>query len=157
VEPGGAKTVLLGNIPAKIDDKGRLKAPTEFRAYLETTWGKSLFVTSDSDTGQFVQVYPLPVWLEIQKKLAGMPSSSPTRRKYALLTNYYGQVTEIDGQGRLTIHPLLREAAAMSGDVLVFGDYNRLSVWNKERFEQQQSVGLKLTDEDYKALADAGI
>ena len=44
----------------------------------------------------------------------------------------------------------------MSGDVLVFGDYNRLSVWNKERFEQQ-SPGLKLTDEDYKALSDAGI
>jgi MraZ protein len=98
----------------------------------------------------------MPVWQEIQKKLAAMPSSSPTRRKYALLTNYYGQVMEIDGQGRLTIHPLLREAAAMSGDVLVFGDYNRLSVWNKERFEQQ-SVGLKLTDDDYKALSDAGI
>ncbi len=148
--------MLLGNIPARIDDKGRLKAPTEFRAYIESTWGKSLFVTSDSDMGNFVQVYPLPVWLEIQKKLAEMPSSSPTRRKYALLTNYYGQVTEIDSQGRLTIHPLLREAAAMVGDVLVFGDYNRLSVWNKERFEQQ-SGGLKLTDEDYKALADAGI
>lgn len=148
--------MLLGNIPARIDDKGRLKAPTEFRAYIESTWGASLFVTSDSDTGQFVQVYPMPVWLEIQKKLASMPSSSPTRRKYALLTNYYGQVTEIDGQGRLTIHPLLREAAAMSGDVLVFGDYNRLSVWNKERFEQQ-SPGLRLTDEDYKALSDAGI
>jgi MraZ protein len=148
--------VLLGNIPARIDDKGRLKAPTEFRAYIESTWGTSLFVTSDADNGQFVQVYPMPVWLEIQKKLAAMPSSSPTRRKYALLTNYYGQVTEIDGQGRLTIHPLLREAAAMSGDVLVFGDYNRLSVWNKERFEQQ-SAGLKLTDEDYKALSDAGI
>jgi MraZ protein len=148
--------VLLGTIPARIDDKGRLKAPTEFRAFIESTWGKSLFVTSDSDRGDFVQVYPLPVWLEIQKKLAAMPSSSPTRRKYALLTNYYGQVTEIDGQGRLTIHPLLREAAAMIGDVLVFGDYNRLSVWNKERFEQQSS-GLKLSDEDYKALADAGI
>jgi MraZ protein len=156
VESGGAETVLLGNIPAKIDDKGRLKVPTEFRAYVESTWGSSLFVTSDSDTGHFVQVYPMPVWLEIQKKLAAMPSSSPTRRKYALLTNYYGQVMEIDGQGRLTIHPLLREAAAMSGDVLVFGDYNRLSVWNKERFEQQ-SVGLKLTDDDYKALSDAGI
>ena len=149
--------MLLGNIPARIDDKGRLKAPTEFRAYIESTWGTSLFVTSDSDTGHAVQVYPMPVWLEIQKKLAQMPSSSPTRRKYALLTNYYGKVTEIDGQGRVTIHPLLRESAAMNGDVLVFGDYNRLSVWNKERFEQQQSAGLKLTDEDYKALSEAGI
>jgi MraZ protein len=148
--------VLLGNIPAKIDDKGRLKVPTEFRTYMESTWGTSLFVTSDSDSGQSVQIYPMPVWLEIQKKLGAMPSSNPTRRKYALWTNYYGKVTELDSQGRVMIHPLLRDDAAMTGDVLVFGDYNRLSVWNKERFEQQ-SAGLKLTDEDYKALSDAGI
>lgn len=148
--------MLLGNIPARIDDKGRLKAPTEFRAYIESTWGKSIFVTADSDKAQFVRVYPMPVWLEIQQKLAAMPSSDRSRQKYALWTNYYGQVTEFDAQGRLTIHPLLREAAAMSGDVLVFGDYNRLSVWNKDRFGQQ-SAGLGLTDEDYDALAKAGI
>jgi len=117
--------VLLGNIPAKIDDKGRLKVPTEFRTYIESTWGTSLFVTSDSDSGQSVQVYPMPVWLEIQKKLGQMPSSNPTRRKYALWTNYYGKVTELDSQGRVMVHPLLRDDAAMAGDVLVFGDYNR--------------------------------
>ena len=131
--------MLLGNIPAKIDDKGRLKVPTEFRTYIESTWGTSLFVTSDSDTGQSVQIYPMPVWLDIQKKLAAMPSSSPTRKKYALLTNYYGKVTEIDSQGRVTIHPLLRDAAAMNGDVLVFGDYNRLSVWNRSALSNSRA------------------
>jgi len=148
--------VLLGNIPAKIDDKGRLKVPTEFRTYIESTWGTSLFVTSDSDSGQSVQVYPMPVWLEIQKKLGAMPSSNPTRRKYALWTNYYGKVTELDSQGRVMIHPLLRDDAAMTGDVLVFGDYNRLSVWNKDRFVQKGPEH-KLTEEDYRVLSEHGI
>jgi len=40
--------------------------------------------------------------------------------------------------------------------VLVFGDYNRLSVWNKERFTQH-GPEFKLTDEDYRVLSEHGI
>ncbi len=148
--------MLLGNIPAKIDDKGRLKVPTEFRTFIESTYGTALFVTSDSDAGQSVQIYPMPVWLEIQKKLGQMPSSNPTRKKYALWTNYYGKVTELDSQGRVMIHPLLREDAVMAGEVLVFGDYNRLSVWNKERFKQLGPEH-RLTDDDFRVLSEHGI
>ncbi len=79
----------------------------------------------------------MPVWMEIQKKLGAMPSSHPTRRKYAMWTNYYGKLAELDSQGRVLIHPLLREAAAMEGEVVVLGDYNRLSLWNHDRFKQQ--------------------
>lgn len=148
--------MLLGNSPAKIDDKGRLKVPTEFRTYIETTWGAALFVTSESDAGQSVQIYPMPVWQEIQKKLGAMPSSNPTRRKYALWTNYYGKVAELDSQGRVLIHPLLRDSAAMEGEVVVLGDFNRLSLWNHDRFKQQ-SPEQKLTDEDYRVLSEHGI
>jgi transcriptional regulator MraZ len=148
--------VLLGNSPAKIDEKGRLKVPTEFRTYIETTWGTSLFVTSDSDGGQSVQVYPMPVWLEIQKKLGAMPSSNPTRRKYALWTNYYGKVAELDTQGRVLIHPLLRDAAAMNGEVVVLGDYNRLALWNHDRFKQF-GPDQKFTDDDWRVLSEHGI
>ena len=148
--------MLLGNSPARIDEKGRLKVPTEFRTYIEATWGTGLFVTSDSDNGQSVQIYPMPVWMEIQKKLGAMPSSHPTRRKYAMWTNYYGKLAELDTQGRVLIHPLLRDAAAMEGEVVVLGDYNRLSLWNHDRFKQQ-APDQKLTDEDLRVLSEAGI
>lgn len=148
--------MLLGNSPAKIDEKGRLKVPTEFRTYIETTWGTSLFVTSDSDGGQSVQIYPMPVWLEIQKKLGAMPSSNPTRRKYALWTNYFGKVADLDTQGRVLIHPLLREAAAMNGEVVVLGDYNRLSLWNHDRFKQF-GPDQKFNDDDWRVLSEHGI
>jgi transcriptional regulator MraZ len=148
--------VLLGNSPAKIDEKGRLKVPTEFRTYIETTWGTSLFVTSDSDAGQSVQIYPMTVWLDIQKKLGAMPSSNPTRRKYALWTNYYGKVADFDTQGRVLIHPLLRDTAAMNGEVVVLGDYNRLSLWNHDRFKQF-GPDQQFTDDDWRVLSEHGI
>ena len=56
----------------------------------------------------------------------------------------------------MVIHSRLREAAGMSGEVDVFGEYNVLGVWNHERFvaKLQQDP---YTDADARALADFGI
>jgi len=38
--------MFRGSAPTRIDDKGRLKIPTDFRRLLEERWGPDLFVTS---------------------------------------------------------------------------------------------------------------
>ena len=111
--------MLRGNYAAKIDDKGRLKIPNAFRALVEKQHGTELFVTSL--TGEYVRLYPMPVWLALEEKLARMPSTHPARLKYLDRVNYYGQTAEIDVQGRVVIHARLRESAGMAGDVDVFG------------------------------------
>ena len=149
-----SQAILRGNYAAKIDDKGRLKIPNAFRAVIQQEHGTELFVTSL--TGESVTVYPLPVWITIEEKLARMPSTHPARLKYFGRVNYFGQVAEIDTQGRVVIHPRLRDAAGMAGEVDVFGEYDVLSVWNHERFlaKLQQDP---YTDADARALADFGI
>ena len=72
--------MLRGNHAAKIDDKGRLKIPNAFRALIEKHHGTELFVTSL--TGEYVRLYPMPVWLAHEEKLARMPSTHPARLKY---------------------------------------------------------------------------
>jgi MraZ protein len=147
-------TILRGNHAAKIDDKGRLKIPNAFRALIEAKHGTQLYVTSL--TGESVTIYPLPVWVALEEKLAQVPSTLPARAKYLDRVNYYGQVAEIDGQGRVVIHSRLRDAAGMAGEVDVFGQYNVLDVWNHERFAaklQRESY----TDADAQALAAFGI
>jgi MraZ protein len=149
-----SKAILRGNYAAKIDDKGRLKIPNAFKVVIQEQHGTELFVTSL--TGESVTVYPMPVWLAIEEKLAKMPSTNPARLKYFDRVNYFGQVAEIDGQGRVVIHSRLREAAGMSGEVDVFGQYDVLGVWNHERFVaklQQEPY----TDADARALSDFGI
>ncbi len=146
--------ILRGNYAAKIDDKGRLKIPNAFRAVIQAQHGPELFVTSL--TGESVTVYPMPVWVELEQKLAQVPSTLPARQKYMDRVNYYGQVAEIDSQGRVVIHPRLREAAGMSGEVDVFGQYNVLGVWNHERIvAKMQHDGY--SDDDARALASFGI
>jgi MraZ protein len=146
--------VLRGNSPARIDDKGRLKVPNGFRALVESKYGRELFLTSV--TGEYVRIYPMPVWLEIEEKLGAMPSTHPSRLRYLDRVNYYGQIAELDVQGRVIIPVRLREAATMSGDVDVLGQFNYLDVWNHDRFLSKLQRE-PYTDEDARALSEFGI
>ena len=146
--------MLRGNSPAKIDDKGRLKIPNAFRAVIQEEHGREVFVTSLS--GDSVRIYPMPVWLEIERKLAQAPSTHPARLKFLDRVNFYGQVTEFDPQGRVLIQPRVRESATMTGEVDVLGKYDYLEVWNHDRF-LTKLIREPFTDDDARALADYGI
>lgn len=146
--------MFRGNAPARIDDKGRLKVPNTFRSLLETKYGRELFLTSL--TGEYVRIYPMPVWLEIEQKLGAMPSTHPSRLRFLDRINYYGSPGELDAQGRVLMPVRLRETATMSGDVDVLGVYNYLEVWNHERFLHKLQRDA-YTEDDAKALAEYGI
>jgi MraZ protein len=146
--------VLRGNYAARIDDKGRLKIPNAFRALVEKQHGTELFVTSLS--GDSVRVYPMPVWLAHEERLAKVPSTLPARLRYLDRVNYYGQVAQIDTQGRVVIPQRLRDSAGMSGEVDVFGQYDYLEVWNHERF-REKLLREPYTDDDARALSQFGI
>ena len=146
--------MFRGNAPARIDDKGRLKVPNTFRSLLETKYGRELFLTSL--TGEYVRIYPMPVWLDIEEKLAQMPSTHPSKLRFLDRNNYFGQVADLDAQGRVLIPVRLRDAATMIGDVDVLGQYNYLDVWNHDRFLTKLQRDA-YTDEDARSLSEFGI
>jgi MraZ protein len=146
--------VFRGNAPASIDDKGRLKVPRVFLSILEPKYGRELFLTSLS--GEYVRIYPMPVWLELEEKLAKVPSTNPSRLRFQDRTNYFGQTAELDAQGRVIVPVRLREAATMIGEVDVLGQYNWLDVWNHERFLNRLQRDA-YTDDDARALSEFGI
>jgi transcriptional regulator MraZ len=146
--------MLRGNYPATIDTKGRLKIPSAFKALLEENYGPDVYVTSLD--GLSVRVYPLRVWREIEDKLMALPSMNKSKKKLLDRTNYWGQTGRMDGQGRVLIPSLLRESAAMRGEVAVLGYLNYLDVWNMERFHEHMENN-PLTDDDQDALSGLGI
>src|SRR6516225_11519456 len=146
--------MLRGNAPATIDEKGRLKIPSNFRAHIEESWGSDFYVTSLS--GESVLIYPLPVWQEIEDRLAKLPALNPTKKKFLDRTNYYGQVTSIDKSGRILIPALLRDSADMNGEVVVLGQLNYLDVWNHNRFLSKLKEQ-EFTAADHETLAELGI
>jgi MraZ protein len=145
--------VLRGNYPAKVDDKGRVKIPAAFLEALRE-YGNKFYVTSEN--GDYVRVYPMKIWNEIEEKLARLSSHNRTKQKFLTRTNYYGQVVELDGQGRILVPSILRESAQMRGDVDVLGNLNYLQIWNHTRFLDNLKAS-PITDDDEKTLDDLGI
>jgi MraZ protein len=147
--------MLRGNHPARIDDKGRLKVPNGFRTLVESQYGPELFVTSV--TGEYVRLYPMAVWLEIERKLAAVPSTNPSKLRFLDRVNFFGQVVALDKQGRVLLPQLLRESAAMVGEVSVLGLQNHLAVWNQKRLFERLFKKEPFTEDDGKALSEFGI
>jgi len=146
--------MLRGNAPATIDEKGRLKIPSIFRADIDESWGSGFYVAALSCRS--VLVYPLPVWQEIEERLAKLPSLNPTKKKFLDRTNYYGQLTSTDKSGRILIPPLLRESAEMTGEVAVLGYLDHLDVWNHKRF-LGRIKDQPFTEDDHETLSKLGI
>src|SRR3979409_783183 len=106
--------MFRGNHPTRVDEKGRLKVPAEFKQVIDEKYGQQFYITSVD--GKVAQVYPFEEWERIEQKLAGLSNFNPTKRKFLDRTNYYGQQVEMDGQGRLLLPQLLRESAQSKGE-----------------------------------------
>lgn len=139
---------LRGNCPAKVDEKGRLKIPSVFLDELKE-YGNQFYITST--TGETARIYPMKVWSEIEDKLGQLPSTHVAKQKFLLRTSYFGQVAELDGQGRVLLPAVLREAAQTIAEVDVFGALNYLEVMNHTRMLD------KLKNEPYTGADDTAL
>ena len=146
--------MFRGNHPTRVDEKGRLKVPAEFKRVIDEKYGQQFYITSFD--GKVAQVYPFEEWERIEQKLAGLSTFNPTKKKFLDRTNYWGQQVEMDGQGRLLMPQLLRESAGIRGEVAVTGNLTYLIVRNLEQYRREIEEN-KFTPEDEKTLDELGI
>jgi len=146
--------MFRGNHPTRVDEKGRLKVPAEFKRVIDEKYGQRFYITSLD--GNVAQIYPFEEWERIEQKLASLSTFNPTKKKFLNRVNYYGQVVEIDGQGRLLVPQILRESAQIRGEVAVLGNLTYLEVRNMEAFRKEIQEQ-PFTDEDTKTLDELGI
>ena len=146
--------MFRGNHPTRVDEKGRLKVPAEFKRVIDEKYGSQFYITSLD--GKVAQVYPFEEWEQIEQKLAGLSTFNPSKKKFLSRVNYWGQQVEMDGQGRLLLPQLLRESAQIKGEVAVVGYQKYLEVRNLEAY-RQEILQEPFTQEDEKTLDDLGI
>jgi len=145
--------MFRGNHPTRVDEKGRLKVPADFKRVIDEKYGAQFYITSLD--GKSAQVYPFEEWERIEQKLAGLSSFNPTKKKFLTHANYWGQVVEMDTQGRLLLPQLLRESAQLKGEVAVMGYLSRLEVRSMEQVKRE--VEEPFTPDDEKSLDELGI
>jgi MraZ protein len=141
---------LRGSAETTVDEKGRFKVPSVFRAPIEETFGPDFFLTSIS--GADVLIFPMPVWNALEEKLAAMPPIHRAKAKFQERFNTYGQMARMDAQGRLLVPSLLREVSAIEGDALVLGQTDHLKLVDRTKHLKNLRT-VTITDEDYDELA----
>jgi MraZ protein len=127
--------MFRGNHPAKVDEKGRLKIPSAFKALLDAASVTQFFITSLD--GESAQIWPLPEWEQLERRLVKNSAFDPAVEEYLNVVNYYGQQVEMDSQGRVLIPQLLRTNARLDAEVDVMGKLTCIDVHNKEVFAKK--------------------
>lgn len=146
--------MFRGNHPARVDDKGRLKLPAEFKRRVDEAYSTQFYITSKD--GKRAEIYPIREWEKVEAKLATIPSLNPAKKKFLDVTNYYGQMAELDAAGRLLIPQILRESAKVTAEVVVLGSQTYLEVVNHDDFKASLDAE-PLNEADMAALADLGL
>jgi MraZ protein len=147
--------MFRGNHQARVDEKGRLKLPADFKRRLDEEYGSRFFITSLN--GRRVQIYPMQEWERIEASMAKLSQFDPDRARFLDVTNYYGQEVEMDAQGRVLLPQIVREAAKATGDVNVLGMQTLLEVVSVESFREEmkgKAEAVELTMENQAALAE---
>ena len=160
-EPAGGWDELqvgfIGNPRTKLDDRGRLKMPAEFKAFIEKRYGKdftSFYITSRE--GQDAEIYPMPEWQQHLAKIFAMPKSLPARKKLLDRYNLFGDRAEMDPQGRLLMPEELRNAGLVNVEVKVSGEGSFLRVSSLQLLRESVS-GNPLTPQEDDTLAGYGV
>jgi MraZ protein len=148
--------MLRGNAPAKLDTKGRLKVPAHYRRHIDENFGKEFFVTSEGRNS--ILLYPMSVWETIEKRIDSLPQAHPSLHRYLDVVNYYGSEATMDAQGRILIHPMVREFVGHAEEVCVLGKRRWLEVWNRELLHSRiTDLSSGFSEEDRRVLADFGL
>jgi transcriptional regulator MraZ len=148
---------FIGNPKTKLDDRGRLKMPAEFKSFIERKYGKdftSFYITSRE--GRDAEIYPMPEWQRHLAKIFAMPNSLPVRKKLLDRYNLYGDRAEMDPQGRLLMPEELRSAGLVSVEVKVAGEGTFLRVTSLKVLRENVSGG-PISPQEEDVAANYGV
>jgi len=115
--------------------------PTRHRERLHELCAGRVVVTVDRD--QCLLIYPQPEWEQIERKLMALPSlHAQSRRLQRLMV---GHATEmlLDGHGRLSLTPELREFAGLGRAAMLIGQGVRFELWDEARWLERRDAWLK--------------
>ena len=143
--------MFRGCYPARVDEKGRLKIPVDFKREIDERYGSGKFYITSLNNGGNAEIFPMKEWEAVEAAASSKPTTDPATRKFFDHTNYWGQEVEMDAQGRVLLPARVREKAGLDGAVEVAGGRQSLKVRNAERYEQEVQQQ-PLTDDDLSKL-----
>ncbi len=143
--------MLIGEYKHNLDAKKRLSIPSKFRKEL----GEGAVITRGLDNCLFV--FPSSHWAKLADRLGNMPIVQQDSRSFARLLLSGAVEVEFDGLGRILVPEYLKAYAGLKKIAVVAGLYNRLEIWDDERWENYKANLEKNSDSIAEKLKEIGI
>ena len=143
--------MFIGEFQHNIDSKGRIALPAKFRA--KVTGGA--IITRGIDRCLFV--FTGKDWEVLAQKLIALPLSQANSRAFVRLMLSGAVDVELDTQGRILIPDYLRKFADLKKQAIVAGLYNRIEIWDSERWEKYTAKTESSSEEIAEKLGELGI
>ncbi|MBI2577344.1 MAG: division/cell wall cluster transcriptional repressor MraZ [Candidatus Wildermuthbacteria bacterium] len=143
--------MFIGEYSYSIDEKKRLAVPPKFRELL----GKKAVVTRGLD--QCLFLYPLKEWQKLAKKLSELPLAQADARGFARLMLTGAMEVTTDGLGRILVPDYLKGYAALQKKVVVAGVYNRVEIWDEEKWTSYKEKAEQEAGNIAERLRELGI
>ena len=143
--------MFIGEYNYSIDIKGRVAIPAKFRVALS----KGAVVTRGLDNCLFV--YSKTEWTILAEKLSSLPISQANTRAFSRLMLAGSMDVKIDRQGRIIIPDYLKKYAGMKKRAIIAGLYNRLEVWDEDKWNEYKTKTEKNSNEIAENLSALGV
>jgi len=143
--------MLIGEYIHTIDPKKRLAVPAKVRKEL----GERAVLTRGLDNCLFL--YPFQEWQKLTEKLAQLPVGSGTTRSFLRLMLAGAVEVEMDQLGRILIPDYLKTYAGLKQRIVIAGVYNRLEIWDEERWAAYKAEVEKNSDMIAEKLGELGL
>ena len=143
--------MFIGEYNHNVDDKGRLAIPIKFRE----AFSGGVVVTKGLDDCLFI--YTSSEWEKLAEKLARLPISQADARAFSRLMLAGAMDLEIDKQGRVILPEYLRQYSGIKKKVILAGLYNRLELWDEEKWKIYKSGTEKSSGQIAEAMKELGV
>jgi len=143
--------MFIGEYTHTIDAKKRLAVPAKLRKAL----GERAVITRGLDSCLFI--YPSAAWERLVQKLSELPMGKGDTRSFIRLMLAGAQEVELDALGRILVPEYLKTYAALKKRVTIAGVYDRLEVWDADRWQQYKQSAERNTDAIAEKLGELGV
>ncbi|PIR41146.1 MAG: cell division/cell wall cluster transcriptional repressor MraZ [Candidatus Yanofskybacteria bacterium CG10_big_fil_rev_8_21_14_0_10_46_23] len=143
--------MLIGEYTHSIDQKRRLAIPSKLRSKI----GERVVVTRGLDSCLFL--FPMKEWNELAEKLGSLPFGQQDTRGFVRLILSGAAEVETDQLGRILIPDYLKEYAQLGKKVVIAGLFNRLEIWDAQRWSTYKTNLEKESDRIAEKLGELGV
>ncbi|MBU2866938.1 division/cell wall cluster transcriptional repressor MraZ [Pacificibacter marinus] len=134
--------MFIGEHTFKVDGKGRVSIPADFRRELEEgdplasqSGRPRMVIVYGHDAQKQLQVYTYNDYRALAAEIAQMPRGSKQRKIMQSLILNKARPTEVDSDGRLVLPQALRDKIGLEGTAYFGGMGETFEIWKPEVFE----------------------